>query len=204
MPKKDGYKTREKILKKAEKLFSEKGFNGTSVNAIATAVGINKGLIYYHFKDKKDIILSIFTRLLDESIQEKGTTTNWHDSADNPDALEAIKSEMEYFLSKKKIISMMLMESLKKDDKAEFLFKMAQMVTDTEINGNLKNDDTKGQLTTDQRHRIMMTEFFTGFIPVVAFVALNKKWCDYFECDSDKALEYFFEAFVKIHLATKH
>ena len=31
MPKKDGYKTREKILQVAEKLFSELGFDGTSI-----------------------------------------------------------------------------------------------------------------------------------------------------------------------------
>ena len=56
MPKTDGYKTRQKILQEAEDLFSEKGFNGTSIDMIAKAAGINKGLIYYHFKNKHDIL----------------------------------------------------------------------------------------------------------------------------------------------------
>ena len=51
MPKKDSYKTKEKILKVSQELFAKNGFNGTSVNQIAKAANVNKALIYYHFKD---------------------------------------------------------------------------------------------------------------------------------------------------------
>jgi AcrR family transcriptional regulator len=43
---------RENILRAALELFSEKGYNGTSIDAIAEKVGITKGAIYWHFKDK--------------------------------------------------------------------------------------------------------------------------------------------------------
>jgi len=42
----------ENILKAALELFSKKGYNGTSIDAIAEKVGITKGAIYWHFKDK--------------------------------------------------------------------------------------------------------------------------------------------------------
>jgi len=45
MPKKDGDLTKNKILAVAEEMFSEKGFDGTSVEQIARTAGINKALI---------------------------------------------------------------------------------------------------------------------------------------------------------------
>ena len=47
-----GEQTKQKILNVAGELFAENGFDGTSVDSIANAAGVNKALIYYHFKDK--------------------------------------------------------------------------------------------------------------------------------------------------------
>lgn len=61
-------KTKHKILESALVLFAEKGFKGTSINDIAKSAGISKGLAYNYFKDKKEIMLSVFT-LLAEGIE---------------------------------------------------------------------------------------------------------------------------------------
>ncbi len=59
--------TKEKILAAARKEFSHKGFEGTRVDAIAAAAGVNKAMIYYHFTSKEclyDAILEeMFGRL---------------------------------------------------------------------------------------------------------------------------------------------
>ncbi len=47
--------TRDKILIVAQKLFSKKGFAGTSISDIAQAAKINQSLIYHHFEDKKKL-----------------------------------------------------------------------------------------------------------------------------------------------------
>jgi AcrR family transcriptional regulator len=47
--------TRSKILTVAQKLFSKKGFAGTSISDIAQAAKINQSLIYHHFEDKKKL-----------------------------------------------------------------------------------------------------------------------------------------------------
>jgi len=47
---------RERIMEAATKLFAAQGFHGTSVDAVATALGVTKPFIYYHFKDKADIL----------------------------------------------------------------------------------------------------------------------------------------------------
>jgi AcrR family transcriptional regulator len=59
-------KTRENILNSALKLFAEKGFNGTSINDIAKAANISKGLAYNYFESKQKIIEAIFEELMKE------------------------------------------------------------------------------------------------------------------------------------------
>lgn len=47
--------TRQKILNAALPLFYDKGYRGTSLNAIAKEVGISAPGLYWHFKSKRDI-----------------------------------------------------------------------------------------------------------------------------------------------------
>ena len=48
--------TKEKILDAALTLFAENGYNGTSVEQIAKAVGIKAPSLYKHYKGKEDIL----------------------------------------------------------------------------------------------------------------------------------------------------
>jgi AcrR family transcriptional regulator len=48
--------TKEKITDVALHLFSENGYNGVSVRDICGKVGIRESTIYYHFKNKQDIL----------------------------------------------------------------------------------------------------------------------------------------------------
>ena len=47
--------TRESILKSAERLFAEKGFELTTVREIAQGSGVNVAMIYYYFKTKEGL-----------------------------------------------------------------------------------------------------------------------------------------------------
>jgi AcrR family transcriptional regulator len=53
---------RERIMDAATKLFAAQGFHGTSVDSIAAALGVTKPFVYYHFKDKADILTAICRR----------------------------------------------------------------------------------------------------------------------------------------------
>lgn len=53
---------RQRILQAATALFAEQGFHGTSVDAIAAALGVTKPFIYYHYKDKAEILTAICKR----------------------------------------------------------------------------------------------------------------------------------------------
>ncbi len=205
MPKKDGYKTREKILQVAEDLFSEFGFDGTSIAKISKAAGVNKGLIYYHFKDKKDIVVSILQSIIGEIDRKTDFSKTEDDQPDNPDMLQdKIRMEVEYCMRRKRIITVMLMESLKKDEKADFLFQCADLVMKQEMDGIRKKMSTGQTTDPEWTSRFRVHEFFTGFMPIISFVVLQDKWCKYFDCERDKALDYFLDSFQRTHLSSHH
>lgn len=52
-------KTVEKILHVSLQLFSEKGYDKTTIQDIVNALGMSKGAIYHHFKSKEEIIDAI-------------------------------------------------------------------------------------------------------------------------------------------------
>jgi AcrR family transcriptional regulator len=44
--------TREQIMKAAERLFAESGYDGTSIRAIVAKAKVNQAAVNYHFEDK--------------------------------------------------------------------------------------------------------------------------------------------------------
>ena len=47
--------TRERIMKAAERLFAERGYEGTSVRAIVAKARVNQAAINYHFAGKEGL-----------------------------------------------------------------------------------------------------------------------------------------------------
>ncbi|RKT06629.1 TetR family transcriptional regulator [Streptomyces sp. 3211.6] len=64
--------TRQRIQEVALELFAEQGYEKTSLREIAERLEVTKAALYYHFKTKEDIIISVFedrTRPVDELIE---------------------------------------------------------------------------------------------------------------------------------------
>jgi AcrR family transcriptional regulator len=55
--------TRDRILDVALELFTEQGFDGTSLREIAERLGVTKAALYYHFESKDDILLALHMRM---------------------------------------------------------------------------------------------------------------------------------------------
>ncbi len=58
-------KTKRKIFETSMKLFSEKGYDATSIEEITATVGVAKGTLYYHFSSKEEI----FNFLVEEGMK---------------------------------------------------------------------------------------------------------------------------------------
>jgi AcrR family transcriptional regulator len=68
--------TRERIQQTAIALFSEHGYEHTSLREIAEQLGVTKAALYYHFKTKEDIAASFF----DSYAEDLDRICDWGDT----------------------------------------------------------------------------------------------------------------------------
>ena len=53
------FTSKEKVMNAAIRVFSKKGYDGASMREIAESAHLTKPMIYYHFKNKKDLYLHL-------------------------------------------------------------------------------------------------------------------------------------------------
>jgi TetR/AcrR family transcriptional regulator len=73
--------SKEKIIKAAIKVFSAKGYDGATLDEIAQAARLTKPMIYYHFKNKKDLywyLLESYTERFYNRLQDILTAPRDH------------------------------------------------------------------------------------------------------------------------------
>ena len=56
---------KSEILDAAQKLFTEKGYSKTTVTDILNVHGLSKGVFYYYFKSKEEVMDAIIQRIVD-------------------------------------------------------------------------------------------------------------------------------------------
>ncbi|MFK0170679.1 TetR/AcrR family transcriptional regulator [Streptomyces sp. NPDC090306] len=61
-----GSETKAEIRDVALELFTDQGYEATSLRQIAERLGITKAALYYHFSGKEDIVRAIFAKHLDD------------------------------------------------------------------------------------------------------------------------------------------
>jgi AcrR family transcriptional regulator len=65
--------TRSRIQEVALELFTDHGYEATSLREIAERLGVTKAALYYHFKTKEDIVAS----LMEDRVAELEELTTW-------------------------------------------------------------------------------------------------------------------------------
>ncbi|MER8015161.1 TetR/AcrR family transcriptional regulator [Streptomyces griseoluteus] len=58
----NGVESRQRILDAAEEIAGERGYEGTSIAAVSAKCGLPASSIYWHFKDKDDLIAAVIER----------------------------------------------------------------------------------------------------------------------------------------------
>lgn len=84
-PRKDD--VRSLIIEAAESLLAQKPFSEISLAELALAAGISKGTLYYHFKNKNELLFAITDKYLDEQWQE---LCIWTENADKDTSLHRL------------------------------------------------------------------------------------------------------------------
>lgn len=81
--------TKDRIIQSAIKLFNQEGTKAVTTNHIAAASGISPGNLYYHFRNKEEIIRAIFARIVEftEAGSSYGTGFNVQPSIENMEAV---------------------------------------------------------------------------------------------------------------------
>jgi AcrR family transcriptional regulator len=62
--------TRELVLAAAARVFAQRGFHATSLDAIAEEAGFSRGAVYYNFADKEELFLELLDRRCAERAQD--------------------------------------------------------------------------------------------------------------------------------------
>lgn len=77
--------TKDRIRAVAMELFAERGYEKTSLREIAERLGVTKAALYYHFRTKEDIVVSLsddLRRGIDDIVAWAGQTPPGRDRAE--------------------------------------------------------------------------------------------------------------------------
>jgi AcrR family transcriptional regulator len=77
--------TRLHILDSANQLFSQSGYDATSVADICQTAGVSKGAFYHHFPSKQALFMELLEKWLNRL--DEGLNSLWRESKDFPQAV---------------------------------------------------------------------------------------------------------------------
>jgi len=192
--------SKKRILVTAARVFARKGYSGARMDEIARDAGVTKALIYYYFQGKEAILNELFAAFFREATDfllkfvERGAfSTN---AEENKKLFEA---EYESYLeSNADLLKIIFTESLKEEVKIPPLFRLVDLAGNDQ-DERIEQMKNSVLFAEKKMQQTMVTEFFTGVIPLVAYIMLKKKWCEHFRIDEDELKRYFGSAMQDTH-----
>jgi AcrR family transcriptional regulator len=178
------------ILSNAKTLFSEKGYDRTSMDEIAVATGVPKSLIYYHFKSKEALLNAIINRFYED--YEQILISNETEEKYDQDPLEAY---FNFLYSNRDFLRIIVAESLKSGRCNLPIFKAIDILLKFE--SSITGDESL--LDYNQSHYRWVNEFFTSTTPYVIFACCVDDWSRHFGIDIESIKNDFFTAYRQTH-----
>ncbi len=107
--------TRDSILDGAEILFAKHGVSRTTLQHIATAAGVTRGAIYWHFVDKG----AVFSAMMERATMPMDAAVKLAGERAPTDPLQSLRDEM-----------MAVLQIVEGDEKARRVFEIATLKTE--------------------------------------------------------------------------
>lgn len=164
-------KTKKKILDVAEKLFSEKGYDAVSVDNITKTAGIAKGLFFYYFENKQDILytlmkvkreLAIQSFMEDKNINKEELTKEYVYSACR-----------KFILENQDIFRIALFECLKTNDGTNIILELPKEIFE-KLEGIV-------EFSKEEKIRLIIT-----VIKTTMFFSLSNILCENFNVSEEE------------------
>jgi AcrR family transcriptional regulator len=170
-------KTRDKIINIAIQLFNERGTRAISTNHIAVATGISPGNLYYHFRNKEDIIRAIFEQMDAYGVEQYQIILNNYP----PGTIEALEQTFimiqeynwRYRFFKRELTALIMNDTLLKERFHATNNQMQDMIRFT-IDGGIANGSIKPMNAANKEH----------FVDAIWLVALF--WLNYLEVGGEE------------------
>jgi TetR/AcrR family transcriptional regulator len=188
--------SKERILRAALAIFSRKSFEGSRVDEIARQAGVNKALIYYYFKSKEEILSALFQEAIDDFAAHMGDPIeHLAEYIGSDDAIDRLMDEFLSFIEERRdIFNIAMMELLKESERRTQILDMLGREIAKEYKTLAVSSD--GAPSPQD----LVTEFFTGLMPIVTFVLLKEPWKVLYRQDEIELRHMFRTALKETHI----
>ena len=189
--------TKQKILTEAEKLFAVKGFEGTGIEEIAQNVGIRKSVIYYHFKNKEQILQTMLDGFVARGVAFKKSFFERY-AGNFMERLDVIMEEMiEFMEENRRIVTILLMESIKNPRQVPLLeLWNFQSPAAREVVASAEAHHIDTVKAFDRDLEGMHEAFFMLSLPLVGYTVFSDRWCERYGFDRDQSRKDFVDGFL--------
>jgi AcrR family transcriptional regulator len=189
--------TKQRILVEAEKLFALKGFDGTGIEEIAQNVGIRKSVIYYHFKNKEQILQTMLDDFVDRGVAFKKSFFERY-AGNFMEKLDIIMEEMIGFMEQnRRIVTILLMESIKDPQQVPMLeLWNFQSPAAREVVASAEAHHIETVKAFDRDLESMHEAFFMLSLPLVGYTVFSQMWCERYGFDTEKSRKAFVDGFL--------
>lgn len=167
--------TRERILDKATKLFSQQGYSATRVHDIAKSCDISQALIYYNFSSKEEILQEVMnrfktriTKMFVEVFLPIGQSP-----AEGDWSSDELRKGMEVFTSHREEFAILIFESMKSISSVPPLYEFWEDIN-SEVRRNILQ--TRGYQLEKGNEQQSLVDFFFILIPTLMFSTMGQQW----------------------------
>src|SRR5262245_39402824 len=168
---------RRQIIDVALKLFSEKGFRGTTTKEIALAAGINEAIIFRHFATKSDLYAAIIDQKASSSYIQAmhNAFKEAEETGDDQKLFQSVAFNiLEFHENDDTAMRMLLYSALERHELAEAIFRNHISKT----HGQLA-DYVKARINEGVFRRVDPIIAVRGFMGMVISHVLQKKFFHY-------------------------